>query len=512
MGATIPLSVSSTKSASSSSDDIMKKIKEGKTNELIIGLTGPLCSGLTTISKELKEILEGKGYKCHLIKVSSFIKDHATKVGEKYNNSEKYSERVNNLQDIGDKIRNHYRKNYALAVLCCQKINFIRFTEDKEFFEKKPDLKIAYIIDSLKHPEEVELLRSVYTKGFYLFGVDSTIEVAKQRALSMKNTTPEDFMKVASRDTNDAEKSYGQKVSKTLVKSDFFINNDSSSTTGTLKARLQRFVDLALGSGLITPNVHESSMYLAHATAAKSACLSRQVGAVIVNLDGHVIATGHNDVPKSGGGLYSVDGQLDQRCYVKGAKCFNDLEKSIIYDQVIEELVEAKIISEAQRIETIKAIKESKIKDLIEFSRAVHAEMNAIVSVATSTHSSTKNTHMYCTTYPCHSCARHIVAAGISKVFYIEPYTKSLALKLHEDAITNNPAESNKVCFSPYEGVAPTRFLSYFSAQGDRKRDGSMIITETNALEPKDRLEVDDFYNKETKVINHGEEIGLVEN
>lgn len=45
------------------------------------------------------------------------------------------------------------------------------------------------------------------------------------------------------------------------------------------------------------------------------------------------------------------------------------------------------------------------------------------------------------TTFPCHYCARHIVAAGIYEVQYIEPYPKSKALQLHADAIETSAAK-----------------------------------------------------------------------
>ena len=44
-------------------------------------------------------------------------------------------------------------------------------------------------------------------------------------------------------------------------------------------------------------------MFMAFASALRSADLSRQIGAVIAH-DNEIIATGANDCPKSGGGLY----------------------------------------------------------------------------------------------------------------------------------------------------------------------------------------------------------------
>ncbi|WP_422109159.1 deaminase [Aeromonas salmonicida] len=47
----------------------------------------------------------------------------------------------------------------------------------------------------------------------------------------------------------------------------------------------------------------------------------------------------------------------------------------------------------------------------------MHAEMDAITSLARLDGPSSKNKIIYTTTYPCHNCARHIVAAGIKKPF-----------------------------------------------------------------------------------------------
>lgn len=43
-------------------------------------------------------------------------------------------------------------------------------------------------------------------------------------------------------------------------------------------------------------------MYSAYAASLQSACLSRQVGAALLDDEGNLLAVGKNDVPKSGGG------------------------------------------------------------------------------------------------------------------------------------------------------------------------------------------------------------------
>jgi deoxycytidylate deaminase len=139
------------------------------------------------------------------------------------------------------------------------------------------------------------------------------------------------------------------------------------------------------------------------------------------------------------------------------------------------------------RDQLISAVSEnSQLKSIIEYSRAVHAEMDAIVSLARDSKASAKGATLFSTTYPCHSCARHIVAAGIKKVVFIEPYEKSLAKQLHNDSITSG-SEQQKVVFVSFEGVAPRRFDAFFGGQKVRKdSDGfatKIIISDANHVD-----------------------------
>ena len=85
----------------------------------------------------------------------------------------------------------------------------------------------------------------------------------------------------------------------------------------------------------------------------------------------------------------------------------------------------------------------------------------------------TRNATLYATTFPCHNCTKHIVAAGISRVVYVEPYAKSKAQKLHNDSIAfglvdhaeEQAAARKKVRFEPFIGVGPRRFFDLFSTR-----------------------------------------------
>jgi deoxycytidylate deaminase len=286
---------------------------------------------------------------------------------------------------------------------------------------------------------------------------------------------------------------HGQTVRKTFPQADFFLRVDAD--TGTqVENRVSRFLHLILGTRVSTPTAGETAMYMAASAAGNSACLSRQVGAALTDSGGDVLAVGWNDVPKFGGSLYVADpkndpnGDRDKRCWnLQGGLCFNDQEKQLIADRLITRLIEKGIIAETQKPEAIKSvIDDSKVGDLIEFSRSIHAEMQAILVGSQLAGERVKGGKIYITTYPCHSCARHIVAAGITEVYYIEPYRKSLATKLHHDAITEDERDASKVRILPYDGVAPTRYLTLFRVPPDsRKAEGKMIRIDPRKAEPR---------------------------
>jgi deoxycytidylate deaminase len=100
---------------------------------------------------------------------------------------------------------------------------------------------------------------------------------------------------------------------------------------------------------------------------------------------------------------------------------------------------------------------------------------------------------LFCTTFPCHNCGRHIILSGIQEIYYIEPYVKSLCLELHEDSMTDDESDSeetrNKVKILMYDGVAPRRYLEFFSMKEKRKlSDGKYISIDYKKAMPKNRM------------------------
>jgi deoxycytidylate deaminase len=117
-------------------------------------------------------------------------------------------------------------------------------------------------------------------------------------------------------------------------------------------------------------------------------------------------------------------------------------------------------------------IKNSKAMDIIEFGRMIHAEMSAI-SDAARNGNSIRDGVLFCTTFPCHMCAKHIVASGVRKVVFLEPYPKSYAKKLHSDSITFDRTQSDrKVLFEPFLGISPRRYRDIFEKAKRKDKHG----------------------------------------
>lgn len=510
-----------------------QKFSDRRSAELVIALAGPIGCGIGNVADELQNQLKERGYiDVVRIKLSEFL---ASSIGDGLlknpsvdaAKSERYN-RYRVLQEAGKQLRKNTGNPAVLAEYAAKAISIDRLRRDGggQDHSAGPIVpgKIAYIIDQVKRPEEVVLLRALYRNLFYVAGVTRIFSKREAALISegVRKNEVDDLMEIdRMEDGLD-----GQQLDKTLFLADYFIRNDSMAAAGK-QDRLSRFLNLVHGDQSITPTETESGMFAAYSASLRSACLSRQVGAAITANSGEVIATGCNDVPKAGGGLYSYEpGKLDMRCiHQEGQHCFNDLHKRKlqadiggVVDRVLNEEFpgldggEAIRLPEGKRVKLLDAIyRETRIKDLIEYSRSVHAEMDAIVSLARVGGGGLKDATLYTTTFPCHNCARHIVASGIMKVFYIEPYEKSLAKDLHEDAIAFEIEESvdakpRRVEFLHFEGVAPRQFHNMFRAEGRKNRQGKFVSIRSQDAHKAIPEYLDSYQDFEVKAVEHFEE------
>eukprot|EP00456_Euglypha_rotunda_P066600 TRINITY_DN5741_c0_g1_i11.p1 TRINITY_DN5741_c0_g1~~TRINITY_DN5741_c0_g1_i11.p1 ORF type:complete len:503 (+),score=40.59 TRINITY_DN5741_c0_g1_i11:380-1888(+) len=429
-------------------------------SEMIIGLVGAVGTDLETVHQLLRDRLRTAKYTVHEIRISRDV--IVTANPAKLSPSQSEYVRISQLMDAGDDARLRSGDNSILALGAASCIAAKRqYDEDGR---PKVNPKNAYIINSLKHPDEIVRMRQIYPQGFYLLGVHADDKRRSEVLVDKKRISPDDAIKLMRRD-EDERLTYGQRVTDTFHLSDFFVRFDGQNDQ--LEKSLWRFLDTVFGHPYRTPTFDEFAMFLAFSASLRSADLSRQVGAVIAKHE-DILATGANDCPKFGGGQYwpRFDGTSHQikdvpngRDYTRGFDA-NQAEQQKIIDDIV-----SRVGSNCCDVASLKeALENSRIRDLTEFGRVVHAEMEAMLACARN-HASTRGADLYSTTFPCHNCAKHIIASGIKRVVYIEPYPKSKAAELHEDSISLGFEVPNgeKVQFEPFVGVGPRRFFDLFS-------------------------------------------------
>jgi deoxycytidylate deaminase len=424
-------------------------------SELVLAVVGATGTDLDQVTQVLEERLRTFRYVPEVIKISrDIIPDLRS-----FEAGTDHFSRTNALMDAGNALRQDTGDNSVLALAASARIRSIR---RRKFGDKNlaPLPRQAFILSSLKHPEEVHRLRDIYSTGFFVIGVHADKTARENFLIRNKRLTEEQAERLMERDAEEID-TFGQHTRDTFHLSDFFISLDDSR--GKLQGDLWRVLDLIFGKPYVTPTFDEYAMFMAFSAALRSADLSRQVGAVVAQ-HRNIVATGANDVPRAGGGLYwpdynragnEIDDWDEGRDYKRGFDS-NAREKRAM----IDEIVAAVAASDQEALRD--RLRRTKLNDITEYGRMVHAEMEAILACSRMG-ISTRNATLYCTTFPCHNCAKHIIAAGITRVVYVEPYPKSKARDFHSDSVSFEIEHDDKVVFAPFVGVGPRSFFDLFS-------------------------------------------------
>lgn len=467
--------------------------------ELVIGVVAPVGVDMVLLCSSVKEILKGFGYETEDVKLSGLLKRAATSWVEP-SAPESYDKRIERLQDIGYKFRT-VGTTKALAIAALVDIRERR--KNRSGNPDQPADGVAYLLNQLKHPDEVKLFREVYGSSFVLIAAHARANARIERLTRLiadtenRSGQPADAERVRiliERDEEEVKKRnsradpYGQNTRGTYPLADLFVNLDQEANA---PVRIRRFLDLLFGHPFHTPSPEEFAMHHAAADSLRSSDESRQVGAVIVNVQKdnnnktsniEIISTGMNEVPRRGGGFYwdgsndSPDGR-DQFLANRQEDRALSIKKDMLAE-LLETLRDQKwLAAEADARQTpylVNKLLEDPLKgtqfmNISEFQRPVHAEMAAIIDSARRG-VAVAGKEIFVTTFPCHNCAKHIIAAGIVKVTYLEPYPKSRAGALHKEEIELNPGEGtqlgDKVIFAPYAGIAPRQYERLFSMAG----------------------------------------------
>jgi deoxycytidylate deaminase/dephospho-CoA kinase len=480
----------------SSRADSKGMVQDNAANELVFAVVGHVGSGTSFIARRLQTILSESGYNATILKATDILSERGGLDGLGVTSIE----RAKAMQGYGDDLRRQDPAAIARALTLRIRLRRAEQMNLSDIGDEpvKPDAgRRAYILDSLKHPGEVELLRRVYQSSFLLIGIVCDFEKRLTRLTSKYRDAGKEAAEEFMSKDEKSRQSHGQQVADTFHLADAFIDNSTDERRADREpnsewrapAELARIVRLVTHSQVVRPYPSETAMHAAYAAQTQSACLSRQVGAALIDKHGNIVSTGTNEVPRAGGGVYGEDPSAapdspDHRCAYKNKYCSSTREQHKLVTEIVERLESHGGTVQTSTIREI--VLGTRIAQVLEFSRAVHAEMDALIGAARTGHS-TVGTKLFVTTFPCHYCARHIVAAGVDEVQYIEPYSKSRAKDLHSDSITAQaigwrpPSTSTdgtaKVLFRPFVGVAPRLYRRAFFKDRDLKdKAGEMKI------------------------------------
>lgn len=465
--------------------------------ELVFALCAPLGTRLEALQKRLTDYLAVFGYTSVEIRLSKLI---ANFPGWKPLLGRSEEERIARFQKGANDLR---RSVEDASVLARAGIHAIR--QRRGEITGDPDKQAhghAFIIYQVKHPEEVRLLRQTYGSSFLLIAGNAdrnrrNEELARVLAESAgrpdQATQSHGQASILIETDQSGGGEFAQNMRDTFPLADVFI--DMNTTSGELG--IDRFVDLIFGHPFHSPRPHEYAMYQASAASLRSADFNRQVGAAIVQLQyddsgfvrsADVVSLGMNEVPKRGGGYYWGEGSPDRRDQYldqSGDDRPSKLKESML-GEIFERLQGAGILGggvenrEAMDLakEYLPVLAKTRFSNISEFSRPVHAEMSAIIDAARRGVSVAGHS-MFVTTFPCHNCAKHIIAAGIRNVVYLEPYPKSKADVLYREELSLDPSKTPEykgaVEFGAYAGVAPRQYRLLFG-MGERGAQRGLTI------------------------------------
>lgn len=468
--------------------------------ELVFGLVGAVGSDLQAVTRTLTSELERVRYRVEEIHVSSLL--HQLEPYARLGNAgfESEFERIREHMKAGTELRNRAETGEVMALLAVSAINRRRIALQSSRSDRdaamRPLQRTAFVIRSLKHPDEIQALRYVYGRAFTVISTysprqDRVDKLASMIAESRGETYADRFRTQAEElieIDEQEENKLGQSVRDSFPRGDYFVDARSAER---LRASLARYVRLLFGHPFETPTRDEFAMFHAYAAGLRSADLGRQVGVAITNRHGSILAVGCNDVPKVGGGLYWSGESPDHRDFVKGFDGTTKFKRRLLM-QALSRLREAgwrppdNSSGDADSLIEAGTLNGTHIQNLLEFGRSVHAEMSAL-SEAAHRGVAVEGASMYSTTFPCHLCARHIISAGIRRVVYIEPYPKSLARELYEDMIDVDPrtVRADRVTFEPFVGVAPSIYTEMFRATARKDRQGNAAMWIDGKAEPR---------------------------
>ena len=313
---------------------------------MIIGLTGKNGSGKGEVVKFLQE----RGFQA--LSLSDVLREEAQKQGKSVTREF--------LVELGNRIRQEFGPGeLAERIFACL------------------DPEKNYVIDSIRHPAEVQVFKR--RRDFYLLNIQAPqklrFERLRQRARENDPRTFEEFLALEAREAASA-KSSAQQLDQAISLAILTVEN--GGPLRDLHEKIKQLL-LELSKKELRPDWDDYFLGIAKMVALRSNCIKRKVAAVLVK-DRRIISTGYNGTPRG-----------VKNCSEGGCPRCNNLTAS---GKNLEECL------------------------------CSHAEENAITQAAY--HGVTiKDATIYTTFSPCLICTKMIINSGIREVVYNVEYELS---------------------------------------------------------------------------------------
>ena len=337
------------------------------------------------------------------------------------------------------------------------------------------EIRTAIVIDSIKNPYESMYLKERYS-NYYLIGIYTEDTERRRRLRTAKHLSDDDIramdlleqnsefkkciakLKQNSNDTDvpkiirhiyEQLKRHTtlieqlayvspfvfQNVSQCLDSADIFVNNCEDNKSYTiLKKTMLRYVSLIINPGLVLPTPVERCMQIAYAAMLNSGCISRQVGAVITDREYHLLSIGWNQQPENQlPCLYRDLCELSHHWALDGYSDYEndtDPQTQKFQSEIARQVTEffdtdicpltgkgkAPCYCFKDYYNTIKNERNQV------HTRSLHAEETAFLNLGAS-NLRAKGGVLFTTSSPCELCSKKAMYMGISKIYYVEPYS-----------------------------------------------------------------------------------------
>ena len=193
---------------------------EPQRHDLFIGLVAPIGSSRDDVVATLQEKLGPFGYGIERVHLAGLL-DSILADGESPLPGRSESGYYKARMDAGDRLRNAAGDWSALAALAVAHVTRRRAERRSvDGSTRAKSTPVAYIFDSLKHPREAALLRSVYGPAFWLVSIVQDISERKHnltedlsRQEGQFDQVPESrAVDLITRDEADPDAAHGQHV------------------------------------------------------------------------------------------------------------------------------------------------------------------------------------------------------------------------------------------------------------------------------------------------------------